>query len=252
MLAEFEDAASASNVVSRGRRINDNPMLQSVTVAIDLYTPDLSEQYQSQRMYPPATPTRRSGQQGDIFDAFSNLSLQGSFHSSGIMGTTSAGTTYMASSSAYAMPNNIQFGMGGPGSVYVSPASSTYQQAYTSGMNTQNNSSPGQTPFPPFTSRPYPQGGFAQPGYGLNNDLSQSQFGLHFGFHNQEPQGLARDGSQRASPSGCRSLVTPKARPRQHSSPANSHHNHVDITKIRQGTDVRTTVSRSVNLFFSE
>jgi hypothetical protein len=259
MLVEFEDASCASNVATRGRRINDNPELQSVTVSIDLYTPDLAEQYQSQRMYPPATPTRRSVQQSDIFGAFTNLSLHSSIHSPGSIGTASASMLstassmpYMASSSGYAMPNSLPFVMGGPGSVYVPTAANPYQQAYTPGINPQNNSGPGESAFHSFTTRSYPQGGFPLPGYGSSNDLPQSQFGNEFGYYNQRPQGLARDLGQYSSPTNRRPYTPRTTRGRQHSSPANSHHNHVDIAKIRQGIDVRTTVSTSINLFSNQ
>jgi hypothetical protein len=248
MVAEYEDATHAPRSVSRSRKINEDLKLQNVTVSIDLHRPDFPEQFQSQQISPTVTPTRRSGEQSGLSDALGNMSLQGSARSADSAGTpagtipTVSSMPYMAASSGFAMPNTLPFVMGG--NLYVPSVVGTFQQTYSPGVLPQVSPGLGEPLYHPYTTPSYPHGGFHQHGFGIPSpDFQQPNFGNEFGYYNQSSPGPARDHYNR--PNGRRSYA-PKAnhtRDRHQHNSANSHHNHVDINRIRQGIDVRTTVS---------
>jgi hypothetical protein len=255
MFAEYEDASCASSAVTRSRKINDNLKLQNVTVSVDLHRPDLVELIQSQRVCSPATPTRHSGEQLDLNDALGNMSLNTPSRSPGSTGSTSVSTCPNTSSmpriaSGFPMTNTLPFLVGGIGSVYVPSVVNSFRQAYAPGVHSQTNLDQGESHFHSFTAHAYPQGSFPQQGFGSSTDPRQSQFSNEFGYYNQGLQVQARDREHYGRPTGRRPFI-PRAqhsRGRQHPNTANSHHNHVDIAKIRQGIDVRTTVSTMIIL----
>lgn len=259
MLAEFEDASYASGVVTNGRKVNSNAKLQDVTVSIDLFRPDLAEQIISQQMYPPVTPTRCPGDHADFSSAFGNMSLDGFGLSPGGAGATTAGVlanapgmSYMAASPNYPMTSNLPFVVGGHGSVYMPRVVSPLQQTYTPGIGPPINMGPSEPVFHSFGEHSYQQGGFAQRGFDSNAGFQQSHSGSPLGHYSPRFHEQTREVGN-YNRSGGRRPYAPRvqqARTRQQSGPTNSHHNHVDIAKIRQGIDVRTTVSQSIMLLY--
>jgi hypothetical protein len=258
MFAEYEDASCASSAVTRSRKINDNLKLRNVTVSVDLHRPDLVEPIQSQQVCPPATPTRHSGERSGLNDTLGKMSLNTPSRSPDSTGTTSVSTRPNASSmpctaSGFPMTNTLPFVVGGLGSVYVPSVVNSFQRAYAPGVHSQTNLGQVETRFHSFTPHAYPQGGFLQQGFGSSTNLRQSQFGNEFGYYNQGLQVQSRDLEHYDRRTGRRPFI-PKAqhaRGRQHPNTAHSHHNHVDIAKIRQGIDVRTTVSTMIILLCS-
>jgi hypothetical protein len=252
MLAEFEDASYASGVVTNGRKVDSNAMLQDVTVSIDLFRPDLAEQIISQQMYAPVTPTRRPGDHADFSNAFGNMSLDSFALSPGGAGTTPAGilanasgVSYMATPSNYPMTSTLPFTVGGLGSVYMPRVVSPLQQTYHPGFGSPVNMGQSGSVFHSFGGHSYPQGGFPQRSFDSSARFQQSHLGSPLGYYSPRLHEPAHDVGN-YNRTGSRHPYTPRAqqaRTRQQSGPTNSHHNHVDIAKIRQGIDVRTTVS---------
>jgi hypothetical protein len=240
MLAEFEDSSCALGAVTNGRKITGYPTLRAVTVSIDLFRPDLAEQIISQQMYSPVTPTRRPGDQTGLTSAFGNISL-GDF-----AGRPAPSPSYMASPTLpnFPMSNPLSFAVGGPGSVYLPPGVNSLPQGYVPGVRPPVNPGQGE---PIFHSFGLPSRGFSDRSFESNAGFQQPISGSPASYYTPKYHEQTRE-VDRYNRSGGRRPYVPRVqhnRTRQHSSPANSHHNHVDIAKIRQGIDVRTTVSWS-------
>lgn len=258
MLAEFEDADCASGALTDSRKINNNPKLQNFTVSVELFQPDLAEETYPQQNNHPDTPTRYQGEHINLNNAFGNISLDNVTPSPVGTGIPYAGIAtasrppYMTTSSSYPMLNALPYVVGNPNNMYMPAVANSFQQAYPPGINAQANVGLGEAPHYSFRGRSYTQGSVPQRGFNPNAEFEQSQFSNGYDYYNQGNynQGLhghTRETGQYGRPSG-RRQYTPRAqnsgmRSRQHSSPANTHHNHVDISKIKQGIDVRTTVS---------
>jgi hypothetical protein len=253
MLAEFEDASYAAEVVTSGRKINNNLKLQNVSVSVDMFRPDLAEQVLLQQMYPPATPTRYSGEHTDLNDAFGSVSLDnfdvfpdgaGDIHVG--ISPNAPGTPYMGPPSGYPMSNTPTFLMGGLGRAYMPPIANSFQQAYAPGVGHQVNPGPGGSLFPSSREQDsYPQGRFPQRSFESGAVFQQAHLNNGFNYYNHRLHERTPDVGHFSRLGGRRQYIpmSQHMRTRQHSGPANSHHNHVDIAKIRQGIDVRTTVS---------
>ena len=120
MLAEFEDASCASEVVSHGRKVNNDAKLQNVTLSIDLFRPDLAERIIFQQIYNPTTPIRYPEEDTDLHNAFGNMSLGNFTHSPESSGKNHAGTSpsasnlpYVPNPPRYPLPSGHSFILGG-------------------------------------------------------------------------------------------------------------------------------------------
>lgn len=245
MLAEFEDAADAADAVRTDYTFSDLPHLRCVTVSVDLFRPDIAEQIIFEQTEAPVTPTKCHGDQADINDAFSNISLGNVGISPGAVGFTPgilanrAGVPYAPSN--YHAPTLLSFAPGNLPGMYMAPVISPIQQAYTPAITTPV--TPGQAKTPFHSLGAYSQGAFPLHSFESSLRFHQSQCASPLGQYN--PKFLEQvDETGDYSRTGSRRPYLPRAqhlRSRLRSSPANSH-NHVDIAKIRQGIDVRTTV----------
>lgn len=248
MLAEFEDSSCASGTVTNGRKISGYPTLQAVTVSIDLFRPDLAEQIISQQMYSPVTPTHRPGGHTGLTSAFGNISLDN------VASRPAAVTSCMATPALpnYPMPNPLSFAVRGPANVYLPPGLDSLTQGYVPGVRPPVNPGQGEPIFHSFG--PFPSGGFPDRSFESNAGFQHPSLGSTADYYTPKFQGQTREVGH-YNRSGGRRTYVPRAqytRTRQHSSPANSHHNHVDIAKIRQGIDVRTTVSLFLVLWYMD
>jgi hypothetical protein len=261
MFAEYEDASYASGAVTRSRKINGSFKLQNITVSVDLHRPDLIEEYQPHRTSPAATPTRRPGEQSVLSDTLGNMSLNHSIGSSGTTGTSpfgpqsnNSGMHYLPTTPGYPLPDTLPYVMGGLANLYLPSAVNGFQQVYAPDiLSPQSTSGPIDHPYSTFMAPSYVQNGFHQHGFGIpGTEFQHSHFGNELNNHFKQSSNHSRDHGQYNRAGGRRTYVprAPQGRAQQHSNPANSHHNHVDISRIRQGIDVRTTVSQqNVSLF---
>ena len=255
MLAEFEDASCASEVVSHGRKVNDTK-LQNVILSIDLFRPDLAERIISQQIYNPITPTLYPGEDMALHNTFGNISL-GNFtlspnspsnYHAGISPNAS-GIPYAPISSRYPLPNGHSFVLGGMGSLYMPPDINSFHHGYAPRI--EGHPGLGESIVHSFRGHSSSQGSFRQRGFESVTGFEYSNMNNEFDYYDQRLHDENFELSHYSHTTDRRPFV-PRGvhiRSRQHTSPANSHHNHVDIAKIRQGIDVRTTVSTLVIMY---
>jgi hypothetical protein len=252
MLAEFEDASYASDVVSHGRKVNEDVKLQSVTVSVDLFRPDLAERILSQQIYSPTTPTRYPGDDTDLHNGFGNMSLRnftlspdspGNNHTG--MSPNAPGMPYLPTPSRYPLPGGHTLALGGAGTMYMPPVINSFHHGYTPRIELPGYAGLGESAVHSFKSHPSPQSGLPRQGVDSIAGFQNPNMVEEFDYYNQSLRDQAHEFSYCSRPTGRRPFVprVGHVRSRQHTSPANSHHNHVDIAKIRQGIDVRTTVN---------
>ena len=257
MLAEFEDASCASEVVSHGRKVNNDAKLQNVTLSIDLFRPDLAERIIFQQIYNPTTPTRYPEENTDLHNAFGNMSLGNFTHSPESSGKNHAGTSpsasnlpYVPNPPRYPLPSGHSFILGGVDSLYMSPTINSFHHGYAPSIEGQL--SLGKPVVHTLKGHnTSPQDGFRPRGFESVTGFQHSNMNNEIKHYDQRLHHQTLELSHYSLPAGRRQFV-PRGthiRSRQHTSPANSHHNHVDIAKIRQGIDVRTTVSIVVVLY---
>jgi hypothetical protein len=255
MLAEFEDASYASEIVSHGRKVNNNIKLQNVTLSVDLFRPDLAERIISQQIYNPTTPTRYPGEDMDLHNTFGNMSLgnftlppDGPGDNHGGISPNVSSIPYVPTSSSYLLPNGHSFALGGIGSLYMPPVINSFHHGYVPRI--EGHPSLGKSVVHSFGGHSSPQGGFRHRGFDSITGFQQININNEFDYYNQRLDDQTRELNHYSHPTGRRPFVPRgvQIRSRQHTSPANSHHNHVDIAKIRQGIDVRTTVSTKIVL----
>lgn len=252
-VVEYYDAAKALSAVKTLDRCKITFPQGEVVLSVESHTPDLN--HQTARLEDLATPTRRPGEQSTLGDAFSRISLDPIL---GFSGQPEAFAAPLPTSSGLApmppyaapygvAPTPLPFLMGGMYAAAPVPLPQAYspgmhQSAYVGG-NDFNHFAPGNF----NNSLPSVHHGYEQD---YNNQI---------GFHNQSyghgygNQNALIHGSHFSRPSGRRqnAVKVHNHRDRHHHHSSNGgHHNHVDIHRIKQGIDVRTTVSLSAFLFF--
>ncbi|TAQ90445.1 hypothetical protein B7494_g1292 [Chlorociboria aeruginascens] len=247
MVAEFMDAAMAVRAVQRchGKKID------SVDVSVVMHTPDISSpQVTTYGLAPTITPTRRSGEQSDISDILGQMSLSAHQtprypHNGDPFGPSVASPSalsYMTTNSPYGLPPNtlpvVMNGMYSPSPMVPFP------QGYSSPQGHHNDDSFNGFP----SSITYNPAMFAQNGFrgGFNHQGFYSQ------AHRQDfsyrpnipstPYAMAQYHRHGRRQNNTRGPHNQMNRSRNFNNPAAGHHNHVDINRIRQGIDVRTTV----------
>jgi hypothetical protein len=260
IVAEFFDSALALRAVQRlnGKEIQARDAsgeFQNITVSVTMHSPDIPAPPQPHRLAPMATPTRRSSDQSELGDVLGRMSLNHSqnpgfpghaeLYSAAISG--SSALSYMAANAAsFALsPNSAPVMMG---SMYA-PAHIAYQQGFSSGVPPQAHL--GGNNFNDFTPAAYSQQAFVHNGFdqrGFNQPSFQHHvYGQGFSYSGPHSASQSRDIDYFNRPSGRRqnAVKVPQQsmRGRQFPNPAAGHHNHVDIHRIKQGIDVRTTVS---------
>jgi len=251
MVAEYCDTTHALRTVQRlnGKQIS-SPQGE-VALYLELHTPDILQI--TQRLGNLNTPTRCSVEQSNIADSYARLSLKAA---SSFPGQPEALASVVPSPSTnpYMTSNGDVYGLPtGPmplimGSMYGAPVA--FHNGYPAGMQLQAHTGANLNTFPPT-------------GYGHSTALVPYGYdGSHqFGFHPQNyepaygyPNPLAHQrGSYMDRPSGRRQTalkVNNQNHRRgtvpyhdQHHDQASGQHNQVDIHRIKQGIDVRTTVS---------
>ena len=289
MVAEFCDSTLARNAVQRLNGHTIKISRGYVTVSLELHTPDLSQS--SQRLGAMNTPTRRSGEQPDVTDGLGRMSLAHSQTTeiqsrTGAFPTAVAaplGQPYAASNaSAFGLQTPITNGlpvmMGGiygPAHIaYPHGCSTVIHHPYmgASNFNLPNPLTPGefghnnprvveagfargQTPSVAqgvIDPQDFQQLSFHQPSpqHNYGNNIGYPNYRSTSNYRNGDNY---RDGSYFNRPSGRRQNTerAPHHRGRQYPNSAAGHHNHVDIGRIRQGIDVRTTVSLHSNPFWN-
>ncbi|ESZ99458.1 hypothetical protein SBOR_0220 [Sclerotinia borealis F-4128] len=258
LCAEFVDSAMVARAIERC----NNKIIGNVLVKCEMHTPDVNKNRGTSRnnSAPVVTPTRRSAPQTDISDVLGHMSLQapqtpGFPSNTGLYNSGSPnpqGIQYMTTNHYGLLPSNTvpyvmnnMGNMGNMGNLYTTQPLG-FQPGFPEGLTTSRQSQLIEPPFASFVSQgfspatytnPYPQQGVAR------YATSPQAYGHELGFMSpQTPNShdIARNGNRRQLP-----LVrTPQGqlRGRGASNPAASHHNHVDISKINAGLDVRTTV----------
>jgi hypothetical protein len=133
------------------------------------------------------------------------------------------------------------------GVVYTpAPMGQLHQQYAVEAQRQRHYAVPGFTPLlsPPFQQHAFESGMAPVDQYRLG---LQRQYSPDASHYDSQPDSPAQDVTFFNRPSGYRQNATKVPRNtvmrRYSTSPAASHHNHVDILKIRHGIDVRTTVS---------
>ena len=249
MVAEYEDASFAREAVSRGRKVNENLKLKDVMVSVKLHRPDIPDHLLAPQ-FDPMTPTR-SGEQSSLSGAMGSMSIKDPIAST----HSPSHIPYMATPQNFSIPNSVPYVMGGLNSVYVPSVVGGLSQAYPPSVLPQVNLGLGYA----FTPSPYHQATYIQTGFGYTGTAFQPAFGNDFGYYDQRSAGQSRDGfgfSDQQSPGQSRDVGpynrqisrhqyasrVHSSRDRHNSNQANNHHNQVDVNRIRQGTDVRTTV----------
>jgi hypothetical protein len=281
MVAEFCDSALALHAIQRLDGKNIKFSQGDVVISLKLHTPDLSQS--THRLGPMTTPTRRSGEQSDIGDALGRMSLNRNHSPGFPSRVDSlpapvAGPSILPCMASNAGTFGASFGLQTPftglpimmGSIY-GPAPIAFSHGYPSGMhqsyisgNDFNPTTPGGGDFghnnatvvrngfdPAHGNLVVAPSGFNQQRHhqlGFHHQSFQHQNLSHgFGYSNSQSSGHQRDSSYFSRPSGRRqnAVRAPQhsLRGRQFPNPAAGHHNHVDVHRIRQGIDVRTTVS---------
>ena len=247
MIVEFCDSALALRAVQRLNRKQIKFAHGDVVLMLEQHTPDIP--HPSHRLGHMTTPTRRSTEQSSLGDAFGRMSVgpipsfpgQPEVFASGV--TSSSGLPYVASNTpAFGLPpNQLPFMMGG---VYA-PGPITFPQGYSSGMHHQGHIGDGD--FNPFTSTGFSHNNLTIVPNGFDHGFKQLGFQQHhYGQGFGHPNSLAhqRDENFFNRPSIRRqNAVKVPHRGRQYPNSAAGHHNHVDVHRIKQGIDVRTTVS---------
>ena len=229
-------------------------------VSVQPHAPDVTVPLGSHRLAPSTTPTRISEEDLDINEGLGQMSLNNSqaphFHGSTELfaGTAQSPTAlYMASNAAFTiLANTVPVVMGG---LYSPSPITSFQQSYSGAMNRQPYL--GGSGFNAFASPGYYNQAYAQNGLDLHGfNVSGFQHNNHpdFGFLNPQSPVSLRDLGAFNQSGGRRqnAIKVPHhsmTRGRQYSNPAAGHHNRVDIHRIRQGIDVRTTVSAAIFSF---
>jgi hypothetical protein len=218
------------------------------------HTPDVTSPLGSYRLAPAATPTRGSGEHSDLNDLPDRISLNNS-QAPFFRGNTdvfaragqSPSTLYMTSNTAFALPpDTVPVVMSG---LYTPSRIASFQQSYAGSIHGQPYL--GGNGFSAFTSPGYNDQPYAQNGlemHGFNTSAFQQNNHPEFGYFSPRSPVSSRDLGVFNRPGGRRQIAAKvphhsTTRGRQYSNPAACHHNHVDIHRIRQGIDVRTTVS---------
>lgn len=220
-------------------------------VTVDNWNPDIVAQLPSHhRLAPASTPTRRSGEQPGVEDALGRISLGNdqlpSYGSFGTTGLISSSLPYVGHPNAQLSLHSSGLVMGG---IYQPSTMLAFQSGYAA-LTTPPRQYIGEANFTP----PFPQLGYGQQGYAYHPSQYQTVGTYHgspssFGYYGTPSPTGVRDMLHGGRPSGRRQnavKIPHNSRNRPHSN-ALSHHNHVDIHRIRQGIDVRTTVSYSVS-----
>lgn len=245
MVVEYCDSAYALRAVQRLNRQQIKSPQGDIVLTLELHAPDIS--HPSQRLGHMATPTRRSTEQSDIGDALGRMSLnqpssfvgQNETFAAGV--PTASGPFMSSNPPAFGFqPTPLPFKMGG---VYGT-APMAFHHGYPAGLQHQGHIGGGD--YNTFASTGFGHNSFAVPGafnHGYNQPFfQQSPYGQDF------PNSMIHyhDDGYFHRPSGRRQNAVQvshhKNRGRQYSNSGAGHHNHVDIHRIKQGIDVRTTV----------
>ena len=251
MVAEYEDVSFALEAVSRGRKINENLKFKDVMVSVKLHRPDVPDHILAPQLN-PTTPTRRSGEQSHLGATMASLSVNDPLTSTQ---SPSSNTPYLATAQGLAMPSSVPYVMGDLNGVYVPSVVGGFPQAYQSGILPQVNLGLGYA-----FAAPYQQAAYVQNGYGYTGAALQPSFSNDFGYYDQRSAGNSRDDfsySIQRSPGQFRDVgpfnrqinrrqyasTVRNTQGRHSSNQVSNHHNQVDVNRIRQGIDVRTTVS---------
>ena len=286
MVAEFCDSAFALHAVQRLNGKNIKFSQGDVAISLDLHTPDLSQS--TNRLGPLTTPTRRSGEQSDIGDALGRMSLTRNQTASFPNRADPLPVPVGGPSTLPYMASNVgtfgaSFGLQTPftslpvmmGNIY-GPAPIAFSHGYPSTMHQPyisggdfNAITPGAGDFghnkaaAVHSGFDHIHGSVAVNPNGFNQQ-GHNQLGYHHegfpphnhghGFGYSTPQSFSnhRDSNYFNRSNGRRQNAVRASqqsmRSRQFPNPAAGHHNHVDIHRIRQGIDVRTTVSMPIQV----
>lgn len=252
LIAEFCDIKKAQMAITRC----NGKYLSGVHVIVQAHEPDLL----SHRLMPSqATPIRHSNEQSGLDKAMSRLAMNDfeteppphfltdieAFRSSFPIPT---GLHYMQANSTFSLPPTPPMPVRGMGTFsatnIVSPAilsaAPAFGQGYLPAVYPQPNGS--GNAIHALGSTPIVHNGYEHSAFGQASFL-RSHYGEENGYY-----GSGRSSSRRSPqydrPGGHRQnavKVLQHHRGRA-SNPASTHHNHVDVSRIQQGTDVRTTV----------
>lgn len=220
---------------------------------MELHTPDLALQNQGKAVSAD-TPTRRSGDNSDLAYSIGGFSLN-SRQNTAASGSTGAfetkitgltGLPYIPLNNNFAFTTNtLPVFVGGS---YSTQAVDPLQQYYTTTSSQHNPSGNGfnTLPAPAFGTQGFERGVFGQRDFN-HAAFQQPDYGFPFGYMDSSSTSQSRSVIPHSRAVGRRqnAMRMPQnamMRGRQHQN-SNSHHNHVDINRIRQGIDVRTTVS---------
>jgi hypothetical protein len=258
MVAEFCDCSNAELAV---KRLNGKTLAlasgATVLVSVGMHTPDLSPASSSPTR--ASTPTRqqpRGELAGSMDDVFGRMDLntnptQGRSNTAGPnppQGTGSSGHPFMA-----ANPGIFGHSYGLPASANAVPLlmGSAYGNGYGysadmlgqfGGFNPSSAQNMGAF-FNNTTAMVPPGFNFGGPNAGLTN-MGYGQYGSNFQRQQHYPGQIhgqyQNTDRQIAVRNNCRHMV----RGRHYQNPGNAagHHNHVEIERITEGIDVRTTV----------
>lgn len=189
-------------------------------IELSSYEPDVVGHTLQPRFQPPSqTPTRRSGDRFDMVTAMGNLGIGGRGMHDGFSPMHSATL---------------------PGFVHASPGfvvpMSMYGQPQANYIHGSQIAMSGFAAFSP--------GGYSYGAHGVvpSMTLGSPQDVRH--FHGSFSPSPARDGYSSRRNQQYKALTPGRYRAHHHSpGKSNHHHNHVDVDRIRAGSDVRTTVS---------
>ncbi|KAI1005214.1 hypothetical protein K3495_g3009 [Podosphaera aphanis] len=221
LIVEFEDATSAHDIILR---LNRHVIAGGAIISINLHQPDLLHRQISNRNY--TTPTRRQDSNTSNFeDNLTTGRISYPHHSSSLTSAYTSPVPHVADSSGFMFP---------PGSLpvispsAVSPSRGCSLPAYM-GINNFNNF---MTPH-----RPHPS-----PGRSMTNSSQLTPF-------TPQSNGCGLVNRYKYESSMNRYNSTPRRNSLKvphylsmKSRPSNGTHNMVDINRIREGADVRTTI----------
>lgn len=214
-----------------------------VVVSVCLHTPDTNG-IVSHRLTPSATPTRRSGDSSNISDALGRVSVNEvqtpRYSGSAMRAQVPPPMTFMPSSAPFSLPGGgvpvMMNGLYNPTPMappLPQPFMGIYRQPQVGGN--------GHAPFSPYQMQgEYSLTGFNRVGFQPQN------FRHDFSYYSPGPTGSSPGGGLSfGRPGGRRqnAVKVTQFRGRNHSNPSTGHHNHVEIERIRAGSDVRTTAS---------